>query len=278
MTQKFDSLVKTFLTELVPADFLGDVGQTVSNVNKKVSELPGKSQHWGPLQKLDSETREKIVDAIIKKVFPDNDENTYSLTINNIDDLKNTIQSVIREVASENPEFKANSKWAAKFLADRLANKELFGNVKYTTSDGKEAIKQNITQKEVRKALNKALEEKPYDENNAVFYKAADFDAEDVSLVKAFNKLPEDGDFTWQEMVDKIGEEKATALKTSGAVIEIIGKKDEEDEDEPKDSPTLDVDVDEDDDMDFDSFYNQISDRSSTRDFNDSLNDNDGIY
>lgn len=277
--KKFDSLFETLLTELAPADFLGDVGETVSDVNKKVSDLPGKSQHWSPLQKLDPEIREKIVTAIIKKVFPDNEENTYSLTIDNIEDLRNTIQIAIKEVAADNPEFKASSKWAAKFLADRLANKELFGNVKYTTTDGEKAVKRDVTQKEVRKALNKALEEKPREENDAMYYRAADIDSEDTELHKAFNKLPENDNFTWQEMIDKIGEENAEALKSSGAVIEIIGDgDDEEDSDEPKDSPIVDASDDEEDDVDFDSYYNQINDRSSTKDFSDNLNDNDGIY
>jgi hypothetical protein len=158
MTKSFDLFIENLLTELVPASLEDTMGSTAEKVVKKVSELPGKSQHWQYLQNLDSEIREKIVKEIIKNVFSDNEDNTYSSTIDNVSDLKDSIKAAIETVAKENPEFKATSKTVVGFLADRLANKELLGNVKFTTQDGEEStLNKKVTQKEVRAALNKAL-------------------------------------------------------------------------------------------------------------------------
>lgn len=238
MTNSFDTL----LSEMMPAELTGGFGPTVKKVAQKVKELPGKSQHWGPLQKLDPKAREEITSAIIKKVFADNDENTYALAVDNVQQLRDAIISAIKEVASEHPEFKASSKWAAKFLADRLANKELLGNVKFVTTGGKKIAKKDVTQSEVKKALNKALEEAPQtssEEENVVYRKAADFPSDDRVLVKAFNKLPEE-DLKWSEVVNKIGQEAANALKKQGAIIEIVGA--EEEPDEEKEVPALEFD------------------------------------
>lgn len=246
MTSSFDTLLESLLTEM-PATLAGDLGSAVKSVSKKVKELPGKSQHWGPLQKLDPKAREEITGAIIKKVFADNDENTYALSVDNMEQLKSAISSAVREVAAEHPEFKASSKWAAKFLSDRLANKELLGNVIFTSTSGEKLAKKDVTQREVKKALNKALEEAPKtsaEEDNVVYRKAADFPSDDTALVKAFNKLPEE-DLKWNEVIKKVGQEAATALKRQGAIIEIIGA--EEEPDEEKEVPALDVMGDDDD-------------------------------
>lgn len=247
MTQSFDTLIESLLSEMMPAELTGGFGPTVKQVAKKVKELPGKSQHWGPLQKLDPKAREDITAAIIKKVFADNDENTYALAVDNMDQLKNAINSAVREVASEHPEFKASSKWAAKFLTDRLANKELLGNVIFTSTSGEKLAKKDVTQKEVKKALNKALEQAPKtstEEDNIVYRKAADFPSDDTALVKAFNKLPEE-DLKWSDVTSKIGQEAANALKQQGAIIEIVGA--EEEPDEEKEVPALDTFEDDDD-------------------------------
>lgn len=165
MTQKFDKLVESILNEMMPATSEYDPSSMGSTVSQKVSELPGKSQHWAALQKLSPEDRSKVVQAIIKKVFADNDENTYSLSIDNPSDLKEAIKDAIKSVSEEIPEFKIGGKWAIQFLADRLANKELLGNVKYTTMGGEEVADKEMTQKEVKQALRKALEEPLVDGN-----------------------------------------------------------------------------------------------------------------
>lgn len=165
MTKKFDSLVESVLNEMMPATMMDDLGAMTGKISKKVEELSGKSQHWGPLQKLSPEDRAKVVQAIIKNVFADNDENTYSMAIDNPDQLKDAIKDAISSVADEIPEFKAGGKWAIQFLADRLSHKELLGNVKYTTMGGEEIVDKEVTQKEVKQALRKALEKPLVDGN-----------------------------------------------------------------------------------------------------------------
>lgn len=165
MTQKFDKLVESILNEMMPATSEYDPSSMGATVSQKVSELPGKSQHWAALQKLSPEDRTKVVKAIIEKVFADNDERTYSLSIDNPEDLKEAIKDAIKSVSEEIPEFKIGGKWAVQFLADRLANKELLGKVKYTTASGEDVVNKEMTQKEVRQALRKALEEPLVDGN-----------------------------------------------------------------------------------------------------------------
>lgn len=258
MTKTFDTLIERLLTELMPAELQMGAGDLASTVTDKVSNLPGKSQHFSPLQKLDPEIRQQIVQKIISKVFPEN-ENTYSPDIDNKDDLKNAVSSAIKEVSDENPEFKAQSKWAIKFLTDRLVNKELFGNVEYTTADGGAAKKQKVTQKEVRQALNKALEVKSDDsaDGNVIYRKAADCTSEEAGIQKAFAKLPDDKDFKWSELVSQVGEEKAAELKRCGAVIEIVGAEEESETDEV---PALEFDDEFGDDKDIASKFDRIID------------------
>ena len=165
MTKKFNKLVESILNEMMPATMMDDMGTMTGKISKKLEDLPGKSQHWSSLQKLSPEDRSKVVQAIIKKVFADNDENTYSTTIDNPDQLKEAIKDAIKSVSEEIPEFKAGGKWAIQFLADRLTNKELLGNVKYTTMSGEDVVDKEMTQKEVKQALRKALEEPLTDGN-----------------------------------------------------------------------------------------------------------------
>ena len=185
MTQKFDKLVESILNEMMPATSEYDPSSMGSTVSQKVSELPGKSQHWAALQKLSPEDRSKVVQAIIKKVFADNDENTYSLSIDNPSDLKEAIKDAIKSVSEEIPEFKIGGKWAIQFLADRLANKELLGNVKYTTMGGEEVADKEMTQKEVKQALRKALEEPLVDGNGEEDEEDLEVEAEEEVEKKA---------------------------------------------------------------------------------------------
>lgn len=163
MTTKFDILLNSLLTEMMPARSEYDTDTMSSTVSQKVSDLPGKSQHWKYLQDLEPSVRKSIVKQIIQNVFADNEDNTYSATIHNVQGLKTAIEAAIKNVALVNPEFKPTSKTLIKFLADRLANKDLLGKVKYTTIDGEDLVlDKDVTQKEVRQALNKALS-KDYD-------------------------------------------------------------------------------------------------------------------
>jgi len=160
MTKKFDTLIESILNEMMPATSEYDPSSMGATVAKKISELPGKSQHWAALQKLSEEDRAKVVQSIIETVFADNDEHTYSLSIDDPAQLKEAIKDAIKSVSKEIPEFEiGEGKWAVQFLADRLSNKELLGKVKYTTSSGEDVVDKKMTQKEVKQALRKALEE-----------------------------------------------------------------------------------------------------------------------
>jgi hypothetical protein len=246
MTKNFDTLLESMLAEMMPATMMDDMGTMTSKVTKKLEELPGKSQHWGPLQKLSPETRGEIVKTIIKNVFADNDENTYSTTIDNPEQLKDAVKTAIKTVAEQNPEFKASGKWAVQFLADRLANKELLGNVKYTTMSGDDILQKDATQKEIKQALRKALEQAPAKEETAVaqepeqteetdaetekevetvYVKAADLNSDDSDLQKAFKKLPDDKEMSWEEVLKSIGMTKGMALIDAGGLSEIEKEK-----------------------------------------------------
>ena len=250
MTKSFDTLVESLLSEMMPAtsEFGSGVDMGAA-VAKRVEDLPGKSQHWGPLQKLAPEARTEIIKAIIANVFTDNENNTYSSVIDNPEQLKDAVKDAIKEVASTNPEFKATGKWAVQFLADRLSNKELLGNVKYTTAGGEEAIQKDVTQKELKAALNKALEKAPTEaevtsakaeveseaseapaaqeaapeepETEVVYQKAADLESDDDDLQKAFAKLPADKDLSWEQLLKTVGMTKAQALIDAGGLSEV---------------------------------------------------------
>lgn len=160
MTKNFDLFVESILNEMMPAT--SEFGSGTEMGHAVTGKIPAeKSQHWGPLQKLDDETRKEVAMAIISKVFSDNENNTYSSVIDTPEQLKDAIKDAIKEVAEENPKFQktlGSGKWAVQFLADRLANKELLGKTKYTTSGGEE-LKKEVTQKEVSAVLKKAVDE-----------------------------------------------------------------------------------------------------------------------
>jgi hypothetical protein len=250
MTKSFDTLLESILNEMMPiTSEFGSGTEMGAAVAKKVPTE--KSQHWGPIQKLDNATRTEIINAIISNVFTDNENNTYSSIIDTPEELKNAIKDAIKEVASSNPTFAktlGSGKWAVQFLADRLSNKELLGNVKYTTAGGSEAVKQEVTQKEVKAALNKALEKAPTEaevtsakaeaeqeaseevapsaasdelETEVVYQKAADLDSDDADLQKAFAKIPADKDLSWEQLLKTVGMTKAQALIDAGGLSEI---------------------------------------------------------
>ena len=157
MTNKFDELLNNLLSEMA-ATTNYDPSSMGDKISQKVSELPGSSQHWKYLQQLSTDVRKDIVKKIIQNIFTDNEDNTYSLSIDNVGDLKSAIVAAIKRVSETNPEFKATSSTIIKFLADRLANKELLGNVKYTTSRGEDIVlDKDVTQQDVKNALKKAL-------------------------------------------------------------------------------------------------------------------------
>ena len=302
MTKTFDALLESMLSEMMPASMMDDFGpgEMASAVGKKILDLPGKSQHWGPLQKVSAGDRHRIIRAIINNVFTEID-NTYTPMADDKDQLKELIKSAITKVTKDNPEFKAGGKWAVQFLADRLANEELLGKVKYTTEGGKE-IKKDVTQKELKAALNAALadtkgqsvwkksaesEANTYakkaarDENNPqakvevpepepekaevemVYSKAADLDSDDEELQKAFSKLPEDTELSWDQVIKKVGTSKALALLEIGGLTEKAIEKEVGEEEEV---PALDELDDEGPDIsNFDKVSRMLSPDRDTR-------------
>lgn len=254
MTKNFDTLLESMLSKLIseaPVSMEGSPGEMAAAIHKKVQDLPGKSQHWSPLQKLSAEDQERIIRAIINNVFTERG-NTYSPMADDRNQLKELIKSAIIKVANVTPEFKAGGKWAVQFLADRLANEDLLGKVKYTTEGGEE-IKKDVTQKEMKAALNKALgdtkgqsvwkkssqEEAPVEEPAAeeeapeeikkevetVYVKAADLNSDDTELQKAFAKLPDNKEMSWNEVLKKVGMTKGLALMDAGGLSEIEKEK-----------------------------------------------------
>ena len=155
MTKQFDTLLEQMLSEMMPAD-IGEFGfgGAVKHVKSGVPEGEAKG-HWAPLQKLSPEDRETVLNAIFKEVFSEK-ENTYAPTSDSPEELRDAMQSAIQKVSGSTA-LKASGKWAAKFLADRLMTL-LKGKVKYTTSAEGEELQKDVTQKEMKQALNAALE------------------------------------------------------------------------------------------------------------------------
>lgn len=266
MTKTFDALLESMLAEMMPASMMDDFGPEVMTAatNKKIENLPGKSQHLGPLQKLSAGDRVRIIRAIINNIFTEKG-NTYTPMADDKDQLKELIKSAIIKVAKNTalsksetggPDFKAGGKWAVQFLADRLANEELLGKVKYTTEGGKE-IKKDVTQKEMKAALNaaladtkgqsvwkrsaeseeasfakkaakapvaapKAADEKPEvnTEMETVYFKVKGFNTDDEVLQKAYDKLPEDKDMSWKEICKLVKASVGDQLLTAGGLGE----------------------------------------------------------
>jgi hypothetical protein len=157
MTKNFDTLLEQMLSEMMPADIEGmGFGGAVKHVKGGVPEGEAKG-HWAPLQKLSPEDRETVLGEIFKEVFSEK-ENTYAPTVDNPEELHGAIQSAIQKVSGSTG-LKASGKWAAKFLADRIMTL-LKNNVKYTTAGGEE-LEKDVTQKEFKQVLKKALEEAP---------------------------------------------------------------------------------------------------------------------
>ena len=268
MTKNFDTLIEGLLTKLIseaPVSMEGSPEEMASAVSRKIETLPGKSQHWGPLQKLSAGDRERIIRSIIKSVFTERGH-TYTPMADDPEQLKELVKSAITKATKDNPAFKAGGKWAVQFLADRMTNKDLLGNVKYTTEGGQE-IKKDVTQKEMKAALNKALNdspaqsswrrssteeapakvEKPVEEEPAetkkevdtVYMKAADLASDDEDLQKAFAKLPDDKEMSWEEVLKKVGTTKGLALIDAGGLSEITKEREVGEE---ENVPALEVD------------------------------------
>ena len=215
----------------------------------------------------------------------------YAPTADDPEQLRDSIQSAIQSVSGETA-LKASGKWAAKFLADRLMTL-LKDKVKYTTSAEGEEVQKDMTQKEFKQALNKALEEAPAEapsEDSAedseeeetstdtdkqvetVYTKAADLQTDDSDLQKAFSKLPEDKDMSWEEVLKTVGMTKGLALIDAGGLIETEKEIEPNEDDEVKDLEFDDEGENEGRgyESDFEQALRDIGGARTTRDFNPS--------
>lgn len=269
MTKQFDALLEQMLNEMMPADIgdFGGFGGTVERIKKGVPGGEAKG-HWSPLQKLSDEDRNAVLQEIFKEVFSEK-ENSYAPTVDSSEELHSAIKSAIQTVSGKTG-LKAAGNWAAKFLADRLMTL-LKNNVKYTTSGGQEAIQKDMTQKEFKQALNKALEQAPVKEQppteetpseeeetaeeapvaevDMVYMKAADLNSDDTDLQKAFNKLPADKEMSWEDVLKTVGMTKGLALIDAGGLTETEKEKEMSDEEEVKE-----LELDDEDDADLSKF------------------------
>jgi hypothetical protein len=111
--------------------------------------------------------------------------------------------------------------------------------------------------------LKKALEEAPADQPAAtkeeapseekevdmVYMKAADLDSDDSDLQKAFNKLPDDKEMSWEEVLKTVGMTKGMALLDVGGLTETEKEKETSEEEE-----VAALDLDDEDDADLSNF------------------------
>jgi hypothetical protein len=281
MTKNFDILLEQMLSEMVPADisgFEGGMGGAVKHIKGGVPEGEPKG-HWAPLQKLSQEDKQKVLEEILKEVFSEN-ENTYAPTTDNAEELHAAIKSAIQKISGQTS-LKAKGDWAAKFLADRIMTL-LKGTVKYTTAGGEE-LQKDMTQKEFKQALSNALkEEEPASEEaeeeseeedldvEKVYTKAADLDSDDSDLQKAFNKLPDDKEMSWEEVVKTITTSKGLALLDAGGLVETEKEKESSEDEEVK---GLEFDDENEDEArgyesEFERTMRDLGGVSTTKDFN----------
>jgi len=148
MTNRFDVLLNQMHSELISeAPISGDISSIAPKIVSRAEEAP-MSGHWKLLKQ--QQNIEQAVHDILKIVLPEKDH-TYNPDINTPDQLKAAINDAIEQVTSKKG-------WAAKFLTDRLANKELIGSVTFEVADGVLGADAPITQKEMRNQIKKATE------------------------------------------------------------------------------------------------------------------------
>ena len=135
---------------------------------------------------------------------------------------------------------------------------------------GDDILQKDATQKEIKQALRKALGQVPAEEVPAeetavteepeetekevemIYQKAADLDSDDEELQRAFKKLPDDKDMSWEEVLKTVGMTKGMALIDAGGLSEIEKEKEVGEE---EDVPALELDdVDDTDLSNFDKF------------------------
>jgi hypothetical protein len=217
MTNQFDYLLKQMHSELISeAPITGDISSIAPKIVSKAEEAP-MSGHWKLLKQ--QENIEKTVHDILKIVLPEKD-NTYNPDIDTPEQLKAAIKDAIEEVTSKKG-------WAAKFLADRLANKELIGSVAFEVADKTLSSEAPITQKEMREQIKKATETFITPEGQKArieqgLKKKASFSSEEFSTTTTYQLVPPN-----QRDLNKMSEEERNAYDAvveTGAEEESTGR------------------------------------------------------
>lgn len=262
MITEFDKIIDEYLNELqsineAPIELGGDIKDLHSKIVQKAEQSP-MSGHFKGLKRLADMS--KAVMDILQIVLPEKNpktgkENAYNSSIDTKEELKTAVYRALEEIAQKKG-------YAEQFAGDRVTTmilKDIAFEVAGDIQSGRP-----VTQKEIKQKLNKKLQEKPASEVELTYYRVADLDSDDEALVKAFNKIPAEGNIKWSEIVSKVGEEAANALKKIGALIEVVGAEDEEDEE--KEIPALDFD--DENDVDISSNFDKVIDPyfSTTRD------------
>jgi hypothetical protein len=282
MKSNFNELLEQYLTELMPLGFegYGEVEGAIDQIVKNVMASAGNAGHWAKMfaskklkgvsvDQAEPLVRELVTD-VVHQVFPEKNH-TYNPDINK-EDLRDELRKTIQKSLELNATY-------SKFLSDRFAGKDLLGKAKdvivkglskdienSTETEGKgvelvPATKKITTQKGEKEALKSFLN-KPVDTSaekapeasvETVYSKAADLNSDDPDLKKAFDKLSDGEDMSWQQVIKKVGTSKALALIDAGALIETEKEKEQKEDEEV---PALDASEDEADLSNFDRIIN----------------------
>ena len=258
MTKRFNALFEQLLSE-APSD-IGDIGLSgaVKHVKGGVPEGEAKG-HWAPLQKLSSEDRETVLNAIFKEVFSEK-ENTYAPTSDSPEELRDAMQSAIQKVSGSTA-LKASGKWSAKFLADRLMTL-LKGKVKYTTSAEGGELQKDVTQKEMKHALDSALERLSAETQRIIdrLIDKLDPDVEEYTLAEFKDMLAQDNPELEEADAARFAEHvaKSDRLEKVGKNTYRVAQEKEPEQKEMEGSGEVTSGL-EDDDLDFDRLVGDSS-------------------
>ena len=298
MTKQFDTLLEQMHSELISeAPIAMDSPETTKEVvNKIVNNIisaEGKG-HWynalnskelKDLKENPEKVKEKATELVwnvVKIILPERD-NTYNPDITRADLKKGDIlKDAIKNV------FKMSETYSA-FLRDRFSNDALLGLVKDVVETGVRSSKDGegvqlvpvapeiTTQKEFKQALKQALEEAPKEQEPSktedekketdsnvekVYTKAADLVSDDADLQRAFKKLPDDKEMSWEEVVKTIKMSPALALLDAGGLVET--EKEIEAGEEEYGSKHKELDIDDEDSADLSNFDKFIDPYFST--------------
>lgn len=244
MTNSFDSLYESLLTELTPIDIVPGYSGTGEETT---AEFPEKSA--GKYALTPEQTKE-VAEKVIAKLreLGNHSDKTFK------DFQEEDIAPIIKEVAGINL---SNAKFAARVVHNALKVAGIITDER----DGTKLVKAKPTPSDIENTVVAANEEGEAQETSSdehtstededlVYYKTADFDIDDAELEKKWNKLPE-GNLEWEQIVKLVGTTSALKLLEKGALLSTEREEVEETEDEEggEGSPEVaNIETDEDED------------------------------